>query len=161
MRPVSATATTDAMTLSTPPAPATPTVVTGWSSLLEDEERHVARQGFGAGVLVIDYEPALTRHVDADLRALTEAAVLGVIDGHLGWAERAAPIAPGRLGVVVVPVQGAEALAYRAHLLARDLRECDIDVEVAHAVRRRIGGLQSAAARADAAIDHRRSRRDA
>lgn len=131
----------------------TPVASGGWAALLEGEEHHVAKQGFGAGVLVVNFGGELLRHADDDTRALTEAAILAIIDRHLGWTDRTAPIAPGRLGVVVVPVDGALALSQRARELHRDLRECGLDIDVAYSVRRRTGGLTAAAARADAALD--------
>ena len=139
----------------------TPVASGGWASLLESEERHVAAQGFGAGVLVIDFGGELLGHVDADDRALIEVAVLAIIDRHLGWTDRTAMIAPGRLGVVVVPVDGALALSRRARELHRDLRTCGLGIDVAYSVRRRSGGLQAAAARADAALDSALARRSA
>lgn len=137
----------------------TPVTTGGWAQLLESEERHVAKQGFGAGVLVINYSGELLRHADEDTRALTEAALRSIIDRHLGWTDRAELVAPGRLGVVVVPVDGAVALSRRARELHRDLRECGLDIDVAYSVRRRVGGLSSAAARADAALDTALARR--
>lgn len=137
----------------------TPVTGSGWAQLLESEEHHVAKQGFGAGVLVINYGGELLRHADDDTRALTEAAVRALIDRHLGWTDRAELVAPGRLGVVVVPVDGALALSRRARELHRDLRECGLDIDVAYSVRRRVGGLSSAAARADAALDTALARR--
>lgn len=137
----------------------TPVTAGGWAQLLESEERHVAKQGFGAGVLVVNYGGELLRHADEDTRALTEAALRSIIDRHLGWTDRAELVAPGRLGVVVVPVDGAVALSRRARELHRDLRECGLDIDVAYSVRRRIGGLPSAAARADAALDTALARR--
>lgn len=131
----------------------------GWAELLETEERHVAKQGFGAGVFVVNFGGELLRHVDEDTRALTEAAVLAIIDRHLGWTDRTEPIAAGRLGVVVVPVDGALALSRRARELHRDLRECGLDIDIAYSVRRRTGGLRAAAARADAALDNALARR--
>lgn len=139
----------------------TPVTTGGWAQLLESEERHVAKQGFGAGVLVINYSGELLRHADEDTRALTEAALRSIIDRHLGWTDRAELVAPGRLGVVVVPVDGAVALSRRARELHRDLRECGLDIDVAYSVRRRVGGLSSAAARADAALDTALARRAA
>jgi hypothetical protein len=141
--------------------PAAPVVTGGWAELLEDEERHVAQQGFGAGILVVHFTGELLRHVDEDTRALTESALLAIIDRHLGWTDRTAMVAPGRLGVVVVPVDGAPALSRRARELHRDLRTCGLDVDVAYSVRRRTGGLVAAAARADAALDTALARRTA
>ncbi len=137
----------------------TPVTTGGWAQLLENEERHVARQGFGAGVLVVNFGGELLRHIDEDTRALTEAAVLAIIDRHLGWTDRTEMITAGRLGVVAVPIDGALALSRRARELHRDLRECGLDVDVAYSVRRRSGGLAGAAARADAALDTALARR--
>lgn len=137
----------------------TPVSSGGWAQLLQSEEHHVAKQGFGAGVFVINYSGELLRHADDETRSLTEAAVRSLIDLHLGWTDRAEPVAPGRLGVVVVPVDGALALSRRARELHRDLRECGLDIDVAYSVRRRFGGLTSAAARADAALDTALARR--
>jgi hypothetical protein len=131
----------------------------GWAELLANEEGHVASLGFGAGILVINFGGELLRHVDDDTRALTEAAVLAIIDRHLGWTDRTELMAAGRLGVVVVPVDGALALSRRARELHRDLRECGLDIDVAYSVRRRTGGLPAAAARADAALDTALARR--
>ncbi|MEZ5244221.1 MAG: hypothetical protein R2707_03925 [Acidimicrobiales bacterium] len=139
--------------------PTTPVVSGGWAQLLESEERHAAAQGFAAGVLVINFSGELLRHVDDDTRALTEAAVLSIIERRLGWTDRSEAIAPGRLGVVVVPIDGALALSRRARELHRDLRSCGLDVDVAYSIRRRAGGLASAAARADAALDTALARR--
>ncbi|MDW3218335.1 MAG: hypothetical protein R8F63_06950 [Acidimicrobiales bacterium] len=140
-------------------AQTTPVASGGWAELLDAEERHVAKQGFGAGVLVIHYGGELLRHADEDTRAVTEAAVLAIIDRHLGWTDRAELIAPGRLGVVTVPIDGALTLSRRARELHRDLRECGLDIDVAYSVRRRSGGLPAAAARADAALDTALARR--
>ncbi len=137
----------------------TPVTSGGWAELLANEEGHVASQGFGAGILVINFGGELLRHVDDDTRALTEAAVLAIIDRHLGWTDRTELMAAGRLGVVVVPVDGALALSRRARELHRDLRECGLDIDVAYSVRRRTGGLPAAAARADAALDTALARR--
>lgn len=137
----------------------TPVASGGWAELLESEEHHVAKQGFGAGILVINFSGELLRHADEDTRALTEAAVLAIIDRHLGWTDRTSVIVPGRLGVVAVPVDGALALSRRARELHRDLRECGLDIDVAYSVRRRSGGLSAAAARADAALDTALARR--
>ena len=139
----------------------TPVTSGGWAELLESEERHVAAQGFGAGVLVISYSGELLRHIDEDTSALTEVAVLVIIDRHLGWTDRTEMIAPGRLGVVAVPIEGALTLSRRARELHRDLRGCGLDIDVAYSVRRRSGGLQAAAARADAALDTALARRAA
>lgn len=137
----------------------TPVASGGWAELLEGEECHVAKQGFGAGVLVVNFSGELLRHIDEDTRALTEAAVLAIIDRHLGWTDRTSVIAPGRLGVIIVPVDGALALSKRARELHRDLRSCGLDIDVAYSVRRRSGGLLAAAARADAALDTALARR--
>jgi hypothetical protein len=125
----------------------------GWAELLHGEERHVAMNGFDAGVLVIHFGGELLRHIDEDARILSEVAVLAVIDRHLGWSDRAELITAGRLGVVAVPIEGALDLSRRARQLHRDLRECGLDIDVAYSVRRRFGGLAAAAARADAALD--------
>lgn len=138
-----------------------PVATDGWAELVETEERHVASQGFGAGVLVVSFAGELLTHVDDDSRALTEAAILGIIDRHLGWTDRTAMIAPGRLGVITVPIDGPLALSRRARELHRDLRACGLEVDVAYSLRRRSGGLQSAAARADAALDNAMARRGA
>ncbi|MEM7140643.1 MAG: hypothetical protein AAF548_06370 [Actinomycetota bacterium] len=137
----------------------TPVASGGWARLLENEEAHVAKQGFGAGVLVINYGGELLRHADEDTRALSEVATLAIIDRHLGWTDRTETITAGRLGVVIVPIDGALALSRRARELHRDLRECGLDIDVAYSVRRRTGGLQAAAARADAALDTALARR--
>ena len=71
-----------------------PSRAAGGHELLESEERHVAKQGFGAGVLVVNFSGELLRHADEDTRALTEAAVLAIIDRHLGWTDRARAITP-------------------------------------------------------------------
>jgi len=139
----------------------TPVASGGWAELLAGEERHVAEQGFGAGVLVINFGGELLRHLDEDTRALTEAAVLAIIDRHLGWTDRAELIAAGRLGVVIVPIESALTLSRRARELHRDLRECGLDIDVAYSIRRRSGGLPAAAARADAALDTALARRAA
>jgi len=137
----------------------TPVASGGWAQLLEDEERHVEKQNFGAGVLVINFGGELLRHIDDDTRALTEAAVLAIIDRHLGWTDRTELLTAGRLGVVIVPIDGALTLSRRARELHRDLRECGLDIDVAYSVRRRSGGLAGAAARADAALDTALARR--
>ena len=137
----------------------TPVASGGWAQLLEHEERHVAKQGFGAGILVVNFGGELLRHVDEDTRTLTEAAVLAIIDRHLGWTDRTELIAAGRLGVIVVPIDGALSLSRRARELHRDLRECGLDIDIAYSVRRRTGGLAAAAARADAALDNALARR--
>ena len=136
-----------------------PVASSGWAVLLENEEHHVARQGFGAGVLIVNFGGELLRHVDEDTRALTEAAVLAIIDRHLGWTDRTAMITTGRLGVVVVPIEGAVDLSRRARQLHRDLRSCNLEVDVAYSLRRRSGGIHAAAARADAALDNALARR--
>lgn len=132
----------------------------GWSALLHSEDRHADTQGFGAGVLVINYTGELLRHGNEEDRALAEVAVLAIIDRNLGWTDRTRAIAPGRLGVVVVPIDGALGLSRRARDLHRDLRECGLDIDLAYSIRRRTGGLVSAAARADAALDTAIARRD-
>ena len=142
----------------------TPVATGGWADLLVSEDDHVERQGFGAGVLIINYAPELMNHVVSEDRDLAESAILAIIDRHLGWTDRTATVAAGRLGVVMVPVEGALALSRRARDLHRDLRGCDLDVDVSYSVRRRSGGLTAAAARADAALDQaivRRGRRSA
>ncbi|MEZ5166901.1 MAG: hypothetical protein R2695_10560 [Acidimicrobiales bacterium] len=111
-------------------------------------------------MLVVNYTPELVRHVDEDARALTEAAVLAIIDRHLRWTDRIAPVALGRLGVVVVPVDDAVALSRRARELHGALRDCGLDIDVAYSIRRRTGGLSAAAARADAALDTALARRN-
>jgi hypothetical protein len=58
-----------------------------------------------------------------------------------------------------VPIDGALTLSRRARELHRDLRECGLDIDVAYSARRRSGGLQAAAARADAALDTALARR--
>ena len=138
---------------STNPTATTP-ATGGWAQLLDNEERHVDSQGFGAGVLVISFVKELLVHVDDDTRALTEAAILGIIDRHLGWTDRTETVAPGRLGVVIVPVDGPLALSRRARELHRDLQACGLDIDVSYSLRRRSGGLHAAAARADAALDN-------
>lgn len=137
----------------------TPVATGGWAELLEGEERHVSKQGFGAGILVINYSGELLRHLDDDSRALTEAAVLAIIDRHLGWTDRTEVLSAGRLGIVVVPIDGALVLSRRARELHRDLRECGLNIDVAYSIRRRTGGLSAAAARADAAMDTALARR--
>ena len=136
-----------------------PVTAAGWADLLDNEERHVDSQGFGAGVVVISFVDELIVHVDDDTRALTEAAILGIIDRHLGWTDRTEVMAPGRLGVVIVPVDGPLALSRRARELHRDLQACGLDVDVSYSLRRRSGGLHAAAARADAALDTAIARR--
>ena len=130
-----------------------------WAQLLEDEERHASEHGFGAGVMVLGFHDELLRHIDDDSRALTEAAVLSIIDRRLGWADRAELMAPGRLGVIMQPVDDALALSRRARELHRELRSCSLEVDVAYSMRRHHGGLQAAAARADAALDTAIARR--
>ena len=141
------------------PTETAPVTSDGWAELLQSEDLHVAKQGFGAGILVVSFMDELLRNVDDDERSLTEAAVLAIIDRHLGWTDRCRLIAPGRLGVVMVPVNGALVLSRRARDLHRDLRECGLDIDVAYSVRRRVGGLMTAAARADAALDTALARR--
>ena len=131
----------------------TPVATGGWADLLESEENHVARQGFGAGVLIINFAPELVARPGVEDQQLAEAAILAIIDRHLGWTDRTAMVAPGRLGVVMVPVDGALMLSRRARELHRDLRSCDLDIDVSYSIRRRSGGLPAAAARADAALD--------
>jgi len=130
-----------------------------WAQLLDEEEAYASAHGFGAGVMVVGFLDELLRHIDDDNRALTEAAVLSIIDRRLGWADRAELIAPGRLGVVMQPVDDALALARRARELHRELRSCSLEVDVAYSMRRRHGGLHAAAARADAALDTAMARR--
>lgn len=137
----------------------TPTVTGGWADLLAGEERHAAAQGFGAGVVVVGYGAELLGHVDEDTQRLVESAILAIIDRHLGWTDRTAMVGPARLGVVVVPIDGALALARRARELHRDLRGCGLDADVSYSIRRRTGGLAAAAARADAALDTAIARR--
>jgi hypothetical protein len=110
-------------------------------------------------VLVVSFVDELVAHVDDDVRALTEAAILGIIDRHLGWTDRTSMIDDGRLGVVTVPIDGPLALSRRARELHRDLRSCGLEVDVSYSLRRRSGGLHAAAARADAALDNAISRR--
>lgn len=138
-----------------------PVVTGGWAELLSSEDRHAA-QGFRAGVLVLNLAGELLRHIDDETRGLRESEVVSIVDRHLGWTDRSHPIAHGRLGVVVVPIDGALALARRARELHHGLRGRGLDVDVAYSIRRRTGGLIAAAARADAALDTalaRRSRR--
>ncbi|MFQ5558927.1 MAG: hypothetical protein ACE5GB_15655, partial [Acidimicrobiales bacterium] len=123
-----------------------------WSTLLTDEERHVARQHIGAGVMVISFAPELISRVDDDARTLVESAIISIIESNLGWTDRTAALAPGRLGVVIVPVNGALALAARARDMHAALRERGLLVDVAYALRLDRGGLAAAAARADAAL---------
>jgi hypothetical protein len=138
---------------------AAPVANGGWAELLDAEERHVSSQGFGAGILVINYGGKLLRHIDDDTRALTDAAVLAIIDRHLGWTDRTELIAAGRHGVLAVPIDDALSLSRRARELHRDLRACGLDIDVSYSARRRIGGLHAAAARADAALDTPLARR--
>ncbi|MDG2027553.1 MAG: hypothetical protein P8J50_10610 [Acidimicrobiales bacterium] len=136
----------------------TPVASGGWAQLLENEERYIASQGFGAGVLVVNFGGELLRHAGDDTRALTEVAVLAIIDRRLSWTDRSETIAAGRLGVTDVPIDGALTLSRRVRELHRDLGECGLDIDAAYSVRRRSGGLQAAAARADAALDTARAR---
>lgn len=136
-----------------------PAAVGAWAQLLDEEETQAANHGFGAGVMVIGFQDELLRHIDDDNRALTEAAVLAIIDRRLGWADRTELIAPGRLGVVMQPVDDALALSHRARELHRELRSCSLEVDVSYSMRRRHGGLHAAAARADAALDTAIARR--
>lgn len=131
----------------------------GWSSLLEEEDRHASRQGFGAGVIVVNFASELLRRVDDDGRALLEAAIVTTIEGNLRWTDRGMTLAPGRFGIVTVPVDGTLALAARARSLHDDLRGRELDVDIAYALRRDRGGLSAAAARADAALDTSAARR--
>ncbi len=137
----------------------TPTVAGGWADLLQDEDAYVAENGFGAGIILIHYAGELLRHGDADARGIAESAVLSIIDRHLGWTDRTAMVGTGRLGVVMVPVEGPLALSRRARELHRELRASSIDVDIAYSVRRQSGGLQAATARADAALDTALARR--
>lgn len=142
------------------PATVSPTGPTdGWAALLEDEERHVASQGFGAGVIVVNYAPELLKRIDEQSRAMLESAILAMIDKALSWTDRAMIVAPGRLGVVTVPVEGTLALAARARILHDELHGGGLAVDVAYALRRDRGGLAAAAARADAALDTAAARR--
>jgi len=134
-------------------------IAAGWANLLGDEEASIAEQSFGAGILLIHYAGELLRHVDDEARNLAESAVTSVIERHLGWTDRTSMVATGRLGIVMVPVDGPLALSRRARELHRDLRAAGIDVDIAYSVRRRTGGLQAAAARADAALDTALARR--
>ena len=136
-----------------------PVMTGGWSSLLEEEERHAARQGFGAGVIVVSFASELLRRVDDDSRALVESAIIAIIEGNLRWTDRAMTLTPGRFGIVTVPVDGSLALAARARSLHDALRGRALDVDVAYALRRDRGGLSAAAARADAALDTSTARR--
>lgn len=138
---------------------ATPVTTGGWPDLLRGEDRYVEQQGFGAGVLLIHYATELLGRINEDDRNLAEAAILAIIDRHLGWSDRTAMVAPGRLGVVMAPVDGALALSRRARDLHRDLRGCDMAVDVSYSIRRRTGGLIAAAARAAAALDGALARR--
>ena len=131
----------------------TPAVAGGWASLLREEETYVAANSFGAGILLIHYAGELLRHVDDDARNLAQSAVERIIDQHLGWTDRTAMVTSGRIGVVMVPVEGPLALSRRAREIHRGLRSTGIDADVAYSVRRPSGGLQAAAARADGALD--------
>ncbi len=133
----------------------------GWSDLLQSEDPYVAEHAFGAGVLLIHYAGELLRHSDDDARNVAEAAVLSIIDRHLSWTDRTAMVGTGRLGVVMVPVEGPLALSRRAREVHRELRASGIDIDIAYSVRRQSGGLQAATARADAALDTALSRRSA
>ena len=139
--------------------PATTVSTSGWASLLEDEERHARRQGFGAGVIVVSFAPELLRRVDDDSRALVEAAIITLIQSKMYWTDRGISMAPGRFGIVTVPIDGTLALAARARTLHDELRERGLMVDVAYALRRDRGGLAAAAARADAALDTAAARR--
>jgi hypothetical protein len=131
----------------------------GWSKLLDDEERHAARQGFGAGVIVVSFASELLKRVDDDSRALVESAIVSIIEQKLRWTDRGMTLAPGRFGIVTVPVDGSLALSARAREIHDDLRARGLGVEVAFALRRDRGGLKAAAARADAALDTIAARR--
>ena len=131
----------------------------GWASLLEDEERHASRQGFGAGVIVISFAAELLRRVDDDSRALVESAIITLIQSKMRWTDRGISMAPGRFGIVTVPIDGTLALAARARSLHEELRGRGLMVNVAYALRRDRGGLAAAAARADAALDTAAARR--
>lgn len=131
----------------------TTAVAGGWASLLREEEVYVAEQLFGAGILLIHYAGEILRHVDDDARNLAESAVLTIIDRHLGWTDRTAMVTSGRIGVVMVPVEGPLALSRRAREIHHGLRSAGIDADVAYSVRRSSGGLPAAAARADGALD--------
>jgi len=139
--------------------PATSVSTGGWASLLEDEERHARRQGFGAGVIVISFAPELLRRVDDDSRALVESAIITLIQSKMYWTDRGISMAPGRFGIVTVPIDGTLALAARARALHEDLRGRGLMVDIAYALRRDRGGLTAAAARADAALDTAAARR--
>ena len=110
-------------------------------------------------MLVVDFRAELLGHIDEGARALAEVAILAVIDRHLGWTDRSELISVGRLGVVAVPIEGAETLVRRARELHHGLRAGGLAVDVAYALRRRTGGMASAAARADAALDNALARR--
>ncbi len=125
----------------------------GWSQLLDEEEAHASSHDFRAGVMVIGFHNELLGHIENDNRAFTEAAVLSIIDQHLGRIDRTELIATGRLGVVTQPIADALALATRARKLHRELRAYSLDIDLAYSMRRRHGGLHAAAARADAALD--------
>jgi hypothetical protein len=131
----------------------------GWARLLQDEERHCARQGFGAGVIVVSFTAELLSRVDEDSRALVESAIVALIERHLRWTDRGMTLATGRFGVVTVPVDGAAALAARARGLHAELTGRGLIADVAYALRRDRGGLLAAAARADAALDTAAARR--
>jgi hypothetical protein len=136
------------------------TVTTGgWSSLLEEEERHAARQGFGAGVIIVSFASELLRRVDDDGRALLESAIVTIIEANLRWTDRGMTLAPGRFGIVTIPVDGTLSLAARARSLHDELQGRDLAADVAYALRRDRGGLSAAAARADAALDTSAARR--
>lgn len=131
----------------------------GWSRLLQDEERHCARQGFGAGVIVVGFTAELLLRVDEDSRALVESAIVALIERHLRWTDRGMSLATGRFGVLTVPVDGTVALASRARGLHAELTGRGLVTDVAYALRRERGGLVAAAARADAALDTAAARR--
>lgn len=133
--------------------------VGGWAQLLDEDETRAHDLGLGAGVMVIGFFDELLRHGDGIDRSLAEAAVLAIIDRHLGWTDRTELIEPGRLGVVMLPVEDTLALSRRARELHQELRSCDLDIDVSYSLRRRNGGLHAAAARADAAMDTALSRR--
>lgn len=137
----------------------TPITTGGWSSLLDEEERHSARQGFGAGVIVVSFASELLRRVDDDGRALLESAIVTIIESNLRWTDRGLTLAPGRFGIVTIPIDGTLALAARARSLHAELRGRGLEADVAYALRRDRGGLSAAAARADAALDTSAARR--
>lgn len=130
-----------------------------WAQLLDEDDSRAESLGMGAGVIVIGFTNELLRNLDNDDRALTEAAILSIINRSLGWTDRTATVAPGRLGVVVLPVESPLALSRQARDIHRDLRTCDLDIDVSYAMRRNHGGLHAAAARADAAMDTALARR--